>query len=242
MTTHSLETNTSYSFTRRLQRAARFAIALAIYALSVPGWASTSFYNQPFDQTGNGSFSQNDTNAFGEYAAVTYDDFSVNISDAVTEVRWVGGYYNPPSQGQITGWNIAFYADNDGQPGATLSLTHVGGTGNETLLGVFGASIPMYSYDVSGLNFAGCSKAAQIKCWMSLVPDLAYPPQWLWASGTGGDSVSYQDFFGDRSSQNMDMAFELLGDPAPTPEPGSLALLGTGVVSAFGFVRSKLRG
>lgn len=215
-------------------------INLLVLFLAVPGWASTSLYNQSFDQTGNGSYSQNDTNGLGEYA-VTYDDFSLDTSGAITEVRWVGGYYNPPAQGQITGWSIRFYDDNNGQPGNMFSSTHVDGNGNETFLGVFGAAVPMYSYDVSGVNFEGCSKNKQIKCWMSLVPDLGYPPQWLWASSEDSDGVSYQDFFGDRSLHSLDMAFELLGDQGQTPEPGSLILLATGAAGMVGMLRSRLQ-
>jgi hypothetical protein len=240
MKTHSFHTEAVASHNPKLHRALLVAVALLATFLALPGWASTSFYNQPFDQTGNGSFSQNDTNGFGEYA-ITYDDFSVNISDPIQEVRWVGGYYNPPAQGQITGWNIGFYSDNNGQPGALLSSTHVAGSGNETFVGYFGAAVPMFSYDVSGLNFAGCSKAAQIKCWMSVVPDLGYPPQWEWASGNGGDGVSYLNFFGDSEPQNMDMAFELLGGQANTPEPGGFALLATAAVSAIGALKRRLK-
>jgi VPDSG-CTERM motif len=76
---------------------------------------------------------------------------------------------------------------------------------------------------------------------MSVVPDLAFPPQWGWSGGTGGDGVSYQDFEGTRSASASDMAFTLNGGPAGVPDAGStLSLLG---FASLGLValRRKLR-
>ena len=53
-----------------------------------------------------------------------------------------------------------------------------------------------------------------------------FPPQWGWASATGGDGLSVQDYFDERVVLGADMAFSLTGTPAGVPEPGSLALAG----------------
>jgi hypothetical protein len=73
--------------------------------------------------------------------------------------------------------------------------------------------------------------------WLSLVPDLSFPPQWGWETGVLGDSLSYQDFFGSRSQLTSDMAFNIQGVPAP--EPGSLVLLGTGFLGVAATLRRK---
>jgi hypothetical protein len=82
------------------------------------------------------------------------------------------------------------------------------------------------------LNFSGTYNT---QYWLSLYPDLGFPPQWGWSSGTGGDGFSYQDFFGARSQLNVDMAFDVGGGCAwsgfdcVVPEPGTLLLLAIGI-------------
>lgn len=209
--------------------------ALCALVLSMPAFASTLF-TQSFDQTGNVNASQNDTSqgGFGNFAT-TYDDFAVNGNNyTINEVQWTGGYFNPNQQGTITGWTISVYFDNGGQPGAPQYTTHISGTGNETFLGNFNG-LPAYSYDVSGLNF---SELAGVKYWLAVVPDLAFPPQWGWATSTDGNGVSYQDYFGQRSQLAADEAFTLMG--TSVPEPGTFVMLGTGLLGLAGVIRRKL--
>lgn len=188
-------------------------------------------YNQPFDGTGNLYASQNDTTpgGYGLFAQV-YDNFTLSSATVITSAGWTGGYYNPPSQGPITAWTVDIYADNSGTPGSLLSNTYVAGTANETFLGNYGGS-PIYTYSLSlATPFAA---AAGTQYWLSVYPDLGFPPQWGWASGTGGDGISYQNFQGTLSQLTTDMAFSL----SSVPEPSSLVLAamgGMGIVVLYG--------
>ena len=73
--------------------------------------------------------------------------------------------------------------------------------------------------------------AAGTEYWLSVYPDLGFPPQWGWSSGTGGDGISYQDFFGSRSQLGVDMAFDLTGNAAATPEPTTIGLAGSALLA-----------
>jgi hypothetical protein len=113
-------------------------------------------------------------------------------------------------------------------------MTHISGTGNETFLGDYNG-FPAYSYDVSGLNFADL---AGVKYWLSVVPDLAFPPQWGWATSQDGNGVSYQDYFGSRGQLAADAAFTLIG--TSVPGPGAFIMLSTGGLGLAGAARRKL--
>jgi len=168
-------------------------------------------------------------------------------------VNWTGGYFNPASQGPITAWSVTFWADASAQPGAMLHTFICAGTCGETFLGNVGPNqIPFYSYSAVTNFVAGPGTMY----WLSVVPDLAYPPQWGWGDSPVGSGVAYQDSFGNRHllptglvcntsgpcnqdgpQKGVNLAFNLIGTPVGTPEPGSLIPLGTGGIALVGGVR-----
>jgi hypothetical protein len=191
------------------------------------------------------SDSQNDTNTFGNFAT-SYDNFTLATAATVTGVEWTGSYFNSPNQGSITAFTLTFWSDAAGQPsGTALDTVVIPGNANETATGVGGvdnAGNPVFTYSADISSFPLIA-AAGTQYWLSIVPDLGFPPQWGWESGTGGDGISYQDFFGSRSQNAIDLAFALNGSPVATviPEPGSLTLWGLGLVGLgwFGWIKNR---
>jgi hypothetical protein len=213
-------------------------VLLAVFALatSLAGFAQApcglpnELYCQPWDGGSNLFASQNDP-SFGNFAT-TYDAFTLSGLSDVESFHFVGGYFNPGVQGPISLFTLTFYADNGGIPGGAIAA---GGftSFNETFLGNVNG-FPIYSYDLYFLSFnlpAGTYFA-------SVVPDLTFPPQWGWATASSGPGLGYQCFFG--SCAGTGTSFALAVDGTPIPEPGTLIMLGTGILGLAGSLRRKL--
>jgi hypothetical protein len=207
--------------------------ALALTLVAGPGAIAAVLFNQPYDGSGNLFASQNDTNGLGNFATV-YDNFTLGAASTIDNVMWTGGYFNPPAQGPITAFTIQFWSDAAGQPGGSLATFNIAGNASEM------GSDPIYTYslDLGGMGFMA---APGTQYWMSIVPDLGFPPQWGWATSAVGDGIAFQDFFGGRSQVAADFAFTLNGAPKGVPESGSTVVLLGGVFIALGLLRRRIR-
>jgi len=212
-------------------------LSALLLVLAVPGWASQVLvYSQGPDYL-NLYASQNDISGGANFTS--YDNFTLASATTITSVGWTGGYFNPQTPGSITSWAVAFYANNAGQPGALLSSFPISGNGGETSVGVDSLGDPVYAYGAA-ISFAA---GAGTEYWLSVVPSIAFPPEWGWTSSSTGDGVSYtDDAFGNRTQNSSDLAFSLYETQTKTvPEPGGLLLMGTGFVGIAAGLRRKFR-
>jgi PEP-CTERM motif len=211
------------------------ALGAAVMAMglvvSVPVQADVTLYNQPTDFNG-ALASQNDTTGGNGNFATVYDNFTLGASSTIDGVTWVGSYFNPPTPGTITSFDVSFYSDSSGTPGALLGVTTISGNASETSLGIDNAGDPVFAYSAAVTPF---SALAGTQYWLSIVPSLGFPPQWGWETGTGGDGASYQVFFGSGATTGVDQAFTLIGNVGAVPEPSTLVMLSIGSVTLFGY-------
>ncbi len=223
------------------RRTTKIVLLVAVFALatSVAGFAqlpcgvANQIVCQPWDGGSNLFASQNDTTGGNGNFATTYTQFSFSHTWDVESFHWVGGYFNPPSQGPITAWTLTFYNDAAGIPGNPIATGSFPGTGGETFIANVNG-FPIYVYWLYFQSF----DMGPGTYWASVVPDLGFPPQWGWATATGGNG--YQCFFGSCGAA-PGMAYAIDGTlVTSTPEPGTLIMLGTGILGLAGSLRRKL--
>lgn len=233
--------------TSKLHAALLCLTAASCLCLSSVASADPIIYNQPSDGGSNAYASQNDTNGGGNFAT-SFDNFTLTGVGrmSITDATWFGQYFNPPVQGNITGFTLSFYTDNGGIPNCNVgcggtgpfATIHIAGNAGETSQGLGIDGLPQFSYSAT---FADVPVNAGQEYWLSIVPDLGFPPQWGWGTGVGPDGTAFQCFFGACAGIGNDLAFSLSGVPeTPIPEPSSLLLLGTGLLGAVSAVRRKM--
>jgi PEP-CTERM motif len=222
-------------------RTTNIVMLVAVFALaaSVAGFAQApcglpnELYCQGWDGTGTLYASQNDPNILNVPFATVYDQFTLAKGNSYYDVEsfhFVGGYFSgnpPPFVGAFT---LELYLNDNGgsAPGTPLAIGYFTSF-NETSLGggIYSYDLYFQSFDMNPGTY-----------WASVVPDLSFPPQWGWATSAAGNNLGYQCFFG--TCGGVGTNFALAVDGRPIPEPGTLIMLGTGILGLAGSLRRKL--
>jgi len=223
-------------------------VAAMLTASAAPSFADVTLWSNPNNNPFFSYASQQDVNNSANSEAL-YDNFTLTQAATITSIQWTGTRTNSVPLNGIEFYIYSNSAQND--PGTLLYAAFSPGGNNETFL--FPA--------VSGVNENTYSANTNIdvvtpgQYWLSIVGvvpdggDLADGfGTYGWAYTFTGDSKGYSDYLGVRTQTNTDFTFTLNGtlDPvvtpptATTPEPSSLVLMGSGVLSMAGMVRRRL--
>jgi List-Bact-rpt repeat protein/flagellar hook capping protein FlgD len=207
-----------------LSRTMAMAAVISV-CLAPSASAQTAVYSNP--PTGSGALvlsswldpDGSDADLYG------YDSFTLGSSQAITEVRWRGGYQYGGIYGRVWDFSITFYesAVNGTQPYCTnpqlpeFYLAHypVGGTAGETFVGNFGG-VALYDY---GFTLPSAFLAtAGVKYWIRIEASQVGYPDWGVAAGSGDDAQHFQFSTGAArfSFAANDEAFTLLTSGTPS--------------------------
>ena len=206
--------------------------ALALTAAAGMAHASI-LYSNAYSPDGAANASQNDVGGSNGAFATVHNFFTTGSQTwNVTDIHFVGQYFNPATQAAIGGFRVNIYADASNAPGTLLSSTYIAaGSFNET---AFNPSIAAFQYDMNVTSTIVSGDA-----WVSVVPDLHFPPQWGWSHGVDGLAahLGYQTFFGAITRTTNSFAMDVGGEVVPAP--ASLGLLSVGGLAAARRRRTK---
>jgi len=178
------------------------------------------------------------------------DNFSLLAPTSVSGVQWYGIYYSSIAPANVT-FQIRFFADAAGKPGALLDQQSVSVTGALTgLTNEQGLRILAYQAAITPLPLAGGTPF-----WVSILEnDPATTSAWAWQfSQTGDNTVGYRPSEAGSwmavlpgANRHRGMAFALTdtdAPPGPAPaavaEPSTLALFGLATVALGGCLRRR---
>ncbi|MES2391480.1 MAG: PEP-CTERM sorting domain-containing protein [Acidobacteriota bacterium] len=197
------------------------AAAIAACVLSsIPAFADTTF-SHPSDH------------GDAYYADVSQsiaDNFTLASQSTFNTLTWNGISTNGV---EPSSFNIAFYADSGGAPGALL-LTEDVATPVEIDTGIPNAGFEEYLYTA---NFGPLTFAGGTQYWVGITANTNF--QFAWGTSSVGDGAFYH--LGNGPVGGADLAFGLSSNAAPstTPEPSSIMLLATGALGIAGAARKR---
>jgi hypothetical protein len=236
----------------------RIPLAVLVLALAAPLATANEVFSYPPNPAGGvltSSWVDPDGSDSDTYA---YESFVLPETEAISEVRWRGGYSYGAMYGKAFGFTITFFATNvTGFEPLVLSLPDPYGepclanyvTGNaagETPIGVVNG-ITMYDYRfVLSKPFVA---TGGVKYWIRIVAWQPTVPDWGIAKGTGGNGSHFRYITGYHMFQNApgDTSFTLVAawkdlGFGKVGSNGMPSLAGSGVFAAGGSGQLELAG
>ena len=169
-----------------------------------------------------------------EFDTLIADDFALAAADVIRSVSWQGNYAFDGTAPAVDDFQIRFYADAAGSPGALLQSFAVGDAVARAAVGMLGSFITYgYTADLGG----GFGAAAGTTYWLMIANETTGDnDNWYWAVQTGpGGNVHLSVDDGSSWSPSLAPAetdFVLDNDNVSVPEPASFLLVGIGVAAA----------
>ena len=168
-----------------------------------------------------------------EFDTLIADDFSIAANDTVRSVSWHGAYAFDNSAPAADGFEIRFYADAAGEPGALLQTFVVGNAVSRTAIGLLG---PVTEYGYIADLGAGFDIAAGTTYWLVIANDTASDDDnWYWSVQTGGGNVQLTTDAGASwgTASPAAATYFALDNAVVVPEPSSLLLIGLGLAAVM---------
>lgn len=193
-------------------------------------------YQHGLDATLSGAYS----NLGGQIVA---DNFTLGTDAVITGVNWFGYFDSEPASLSSILFDLNFHSDAGGVPNFTPSYTQALSL-NITDIGldaINGNNIYRFEATLS----TSLAVMAGEQMWLSVFDTDPSTTQWLWSrSVRTGDGYAVRNTNPDDitdwiSDNGGDFAFELVGEPAPVPEPATMILFGLGMAGVGIFRRFR---
>jgi hypothetical protein len=217
--------------------AVTFVVVAAIDSAS-----AATLFNQPSDGTAcNSGCYTSSPNLYR-----VYDNFTLSSTGSITSVTWYGTYYdyvtpsNNPAGGITTNWDIGFFNNNGGVPGASLysvAIPAANVTSTDIGLSTYnGSSLELIKFQATLPSSFLATGGAEY--WFSVYSDQPdFNPLFAWSGANAPGDGSYQSGVGPRT---YDRAFSLDGAVSGVPEPSTWAMMILGFCG-LGFLAHRRR-